>query len=85
MNLIQHGLNFNILKGTTHIDKATTQLPGTWQEVTVGVNVLLPRDINAQDKWVQCSYLIAESGDKCKPDSWVFLRGPSDSSPVDEV
>jgi len=63
-----------------------TQPPGTWQEVTVGINVLLPRDINAEDKWARCSHVIAESGDKCKPDSWVFFRSSYDLSPmVDEV
>ena len=86
MDLIQHRFNsVNAPEGTTHIEKAT-QPPGTWQEVTVGINILLPRDINAEDKWTHCSYVIAESGDKCKPDSWVFFRSPCDSPPmVDEV
>ena len=87
VDLVQHGFNStNTPRGTSHIDKATTKSPGTWQEVTVGIDVLLPRDINPRDKWAQCSYVIAESGDKCKPDSWVFFRTPCDSPQVvDEV
>ena len=52
----------------------------------MGVDVILPRNINAQDQWSRCSYVIAQSGDRCKPDSWVFFKTPCDSSPVvDEV
>ena len=87
VNPIQHDPNpVNTPEGTTHVDKATTQTPGTWQEVTVGINVPSPRDINPRDEWAHCSYVIAESGDKCTPESWVFFRSSNYSSLMaDEV
>ena len=76
----------DIPKGTTHNDPKSTQLIGTWQEVTVGVDIPLPWNINPGDQWSQCSYVIAGSGDKCKVGSWVFFKTPCDSSPmIDEV
>ena len=76
----------DIPKGSTHINPKSNQPFGTWQEVTVGVDVVPPRNVNPKDQWSRCSHVIAESGDKCKPDSWVFFRTPCDSSPmIDEV
>ena len=48
----------------------------------MGIGVVCPMNVNAEDQWSWCSYVIAESGDKCKPDSWVFFRTPQDSSPM---
>ena len=72
-------------KGTTRIDSSGTHPSGTWQEVTVGIDVIHPLDINAEDQWSWCSYVISESGDRCKQNSWVFFRTPCGSSSTDEV
>ena len=68
--MVQIQLCSATLKGKTHIDSKSTHPSGTWQEATVGINVILPRNMNAKDQWSLCSYVIAESGDKCK------LSGP---------
>lgn len=70
----QTSFHSNAPEGTADIVSITTQPPGTWQEVTVGLDVIIPRGVDVGEHWLWCSSVVAESGDKCKPDSWVFFQ-----------
>ncbi|KAJ7778812.1 hypothetical protein DFH07DRAFT_865489 [Mycena maculata] len=60
--------------GTVKLNSAVKRHPTVW-------NLTLPEPHPIGSTWVQCKYVVAQSGDSCKPGFWVFVRREEDSGP----
>ncbi|KAJ7477826.1 hypothetical protein B0H11DRAFT_1726278 [Mycena galericulata] len=60
---------FVIPTGTVKLHSLVKRHPTAWISIST-----LPEPMPLGSIWVHCKYVVAQSGDSCKPGSWVFVR-----------
>ncbi|KAJ7104568.1 hypothetical protein C8R43DRAFT_1092216 [Mycena crocata] len=64
----------HLQSGTTKLESANKRLPVIW-------DLALPEPEPVGATWVKCKYVVAHSGDICKPGFWIFVRTGEISEP----